>query len=61
MKVSLSFIFLLSIFLTGCKTVYKGTQEVGKPIGATMKTVGGVTEGAVEGYVDEDSDNPYNR
>ena len=54
--------FLFSFFL-GCKTVHKGAKEVGKPIGKTMKTVGGVSEGALEGYSDQDQEgeNPYNR
>jgi len=55
------FCFLFSVFLTACQTVREGAQEVGKPIGGTMKAVGGVTEGAVEGYVGEEEDNPYNR
>ncbi len=54
-------IFLFSIFFTGCQAAREAGQEVGKPIGKTMKAVGGVTEGAVEGYVGEDQDNPYNR
>ena len=61
MRVIVLSIFFFSIFLTGCETTRQVGQEVGKPIGGTMKAVGGVTEGAVSGYVDEDPDNPYNR
>jgi hypothetical protein len=58
-----TFIFFVLCFLlcAGCETARQGAQEVGRPIGGAMKAVGGVTEGAVEGYTDEDTDNPYNR
>jgi hypothetical protein len=61
MRVVVLAIFLFAILLTGCQAAREAGQEVGKPIGGTMKAVGGVTEGAVEGYVDEGKDNPYNR
>ncbi|MBD3264021.1 MAG: hypothetical protein GF375_02840 [Candidatus Omnitrophica bacterium] len=60
----MKFIFLIIglIFLFGgCETVHKGAKEVGKPIGGTMKAVGGVTEGAAEAYGDEEPENPYSR
>ncbi len=60
MKTLLISIFL-GMLLCGCETVHKGAQEAGKPIGATFKAVGGVTEGAAEAYGDEEPANPYNR
>jgi len=58
----LGFFLLLSfLFFVGCEQVHQGAQEVGKPVGAVMKTVGGVTEGAVEGYQDSPQENPLNR
>jgi len=61
MRLFILSVFLFSIFLTGCQATREVGQEVGKPIGGTMKAVGGVAEGAVDGYIDQDSDNPYNR
>ena len=61
MKSIILAIFAFFIFITGCQTTREVGQEVGKPIGGTMKAVGGITEGAVDGYIDQDSDNPYNR
>jgi Sec-independent protein translocase protein TatA len=57
MKIIIFIIFLL----IGCETVHKGAQEVGKPIGQATKAVGGVTEGAAEGYSNKQTENPYNR
>ncbi|MBN3040659.1 MAG: hypothetical protein JW867_05990 [Candidatus Omnitrophica bacterium] len=61
MRLLLIGIFLMSIIFAGCETVREGAQEVGKPIGGTMKAMGGITEGAAEGYGDSESANPYNR
>jgi len=61
MRLFIVSVFLFSIFINGCQTTREVGQEVGKPIGGTMKAVGGVTEGAVDGYIDQDPDNPYNR
>ena len=61
MKITFLIIFLSSILLTGCETVHQGAKEVGRPIGSTMKTMGGVTEGANEGYADDEGPTPYNR
>ena len=52
---------VIALFLCGCETVHRGAQEVGKPVGAATDTLGGITEGAVQGYQDKDVDNPYNR
>jgi len=54
MKIIIFIIFLL----IGCETVHKGAQEVGKPIGQETKAVGGVTEGAAEGYSNKQTENP---
>ena len=61
MKFIILILFMLSIFATGCQTVREGAQEVGKPIGGATKALGGVSEGAVEGYTDSETDNPYGR
>jgi len=45
----------------GCETMHQGAKQVGKPIGGTMKVLGGVTEGANEAYGDDEGSNPYNR
>ena len=60
MKV-LAIIFVLSFVLMGCETMREGAQEVGKPIGAGAKVIGGVSEGAADAYGDKETDNPYNR
>lgn len=54
-------VYFLSLFCSGCETVHQGAKEVGKPIGATFKTLGGVSEGAADAYSDEETANPYNR
>ena len=58
---SVILMILLLVFCLGCEATRQGAQEVGKPVGGAMKAVGGVTEGAVEGYTDSETDNPYNR
>ncbi|MCK9573843.1 MAG: hypothetical protein M0R20_05570 [Candidatus Omnitrophica bacterium] len=55
------FSMIASFFLMACEPVHKAAQEVGKPVGAATKAVGGVTEGAAEGYSDKQTENPYNR
>lgn len=54
-------IVTMSFFLMACEPVHKAAQEVGKPVGAAGKAVGGITEGAAEGYSDKQTENPYNR
>lgn len=61
MKILFMTVCCAVLFCSGCETVHRGAQEVGKPIGETFKAVGGVTEGAAEGYADEETANPYNR
>lgn len=61
MKVISFFIVMSFLFFIGCEAARQGAQEVGKPVGAVTKTVGGVTEGAVDAYGDSDTDNPFNR
>lgn len=52
---------IMPLFLMACEPVHKAAQEVGKPVGAAGKAVGGITEGAAEGYSDKQTENPYNR
>ena len=52
---------IMPFFLIACEPVHKAAQEVGKPVGAAGKAVGGITEGAAEGYSDKQVENPYNR
>ncbi|MFH1772234.1 MAG: hypothetical protein ABH872_05400 [Candidatus Omnitrophota bacterium] len=56
-------LFMLSVcfLITGCETVHKGAAQAGKPIGQATKAAGGVTEGAVDGYREQEPYNPYNR
>jgi hypothetical protein len=57
-------VLVVSFFaLTGCAKVKEGAEEVGKPVGKTMDTMGGLSEGAVEGYSDtgREQPNPYDR
>jgi len=61
MRLSVIFVFMATVLLVGCETTHRAAQEVGKPVGAVTKTVGGVTEGAAEAYGDYEQDNPYNR
>jgi len=52
------------LILTGCATAHQVTQEVGKPIGGTVRVIEGVSEGATEGYTQPgrvSEDNPYGR
>ncbi|MCF7870089.1 MAG: hypothetical protein K9L84_04995 [Candidatus Omnitrophica bacterium] len=60
----LLFVLLVSVFtLIGCAKVKEGAKEVGKPVGKTMDTMGGLSEGAGEGYSDtgKEQPNPYDR
>jgi len=53
-------VFLLAI--VGCETAHKGAYEGGKYVGKGVDAAGGVTEGAVDGYVGEEFEsNPYGR
>ena len=61
MRIIFLIAFLFSLSFIGCETVREGAQEVGKPLGAIQRSVGGVSEGAREAYEDKDYDNPYNR
>ena len=49
--------------LTGCETMKQGTTAAGTVVGKTADVVGGVTEGAADGYKGKDvtSNNPYGR
>ena len=57
------FLFFILLSLGGCETVYEGSKKGGEVIGKTTRTVGGVTEGAVDGYIGQETpeENPYGR
>ena len=59
------FSLVLCCVFTACQTVHDGTEKAGTYIGKGVDAVGGVTEGAVEGYMGgtapTDEENPYNR
>ena len=52
-------IVLLSI--VGCETVHDGLYKGGEYVGKGVDAAGGVTEGAVDGYVGEEENNPFDR
>ncbi|MDD4955406.1 MAG: hypothetical protein PHP17_05160 [Candidatus Omnitrophica bacterium] len=52
---------IMPFLLMACEPAHKAAQEIGKPVGGAGKIVGGVTEGAAEGYSDTQTENPYNR
>ncbi len=49
--------------LNGCETVKEGATATGSVVGKGADAIGGVTEGAAEGYKGKDvtADNPYGR
>jgi len=64
MRIILFAIICAGIFgISGCETVKKGTTAVGGVVGKGADTIGGVTEGAAEGYkgADVTANNPYGR
>ncbi|MCD6135015.1 MAG: hypothetical protein J7J25_05870 [Candidatus Omnitrophica bacterium] len=62
MKIFLGFLlcFLWLFAFLGCETVHQTTQKAGEYVGKGTKALGGITEGAAEGYSDKE-ENPYNR
>ena len=56
-------IFIGAVGMAGCETVKKGTTAAGNVVGKGADTIGGVAEGAAEGYKGKDvtADNPYGR
>lgn len=56
-------IFIGAVGMTGCETAKKGTTAAGNVVGKGADVVGGVTEGAAEGYKGKDvtANNPYGR
>ena len=58
---TIAILLLVPFFFAGCEAAHKGAQEVGKPVGSVMRTVGGVTEGATDAYVGQEEENPFNR
>jgi len=65
MKKVLFMIAILSILgaASGCETVKKGTTKAGEVVGKGADSLGGLTEGAVEGYsgAGTTEENPYER
>ena len=60
----IAIIMVISVLcFIGCETTQKAGEEVGKPIGKSFKSLGGVSDGALEGYMgqESDEDNPYGR
>ncbi|MCB9748318.1 MAG: hypothetical protein H6755_07915 [Candidatus Omnitrophica bacterium] len=49
--------------MSGCETAHEATKKGGEYIGKTTAVVGGVTEGATDGYVgkEKSGENPYGR
>ncbi|MFO8052481.1 MAG: hypothetical protein R6U54_00780 [Candidatus Omnitrophota bacterium] len=57
-------ILLVSFFVfAGCAKVKEGAKKTGEPVGEATDTMGGVSEGGVEGYSDtgQEQPNPYDR
>lgn len=57
-------VIFISVFtLLGCETVHDGTKKAGTYIGKGVNAAGGLTEGAVDGYVGEETneENPFGR
>lgn len=54
---------MASFSLMGCETMKEGTTAAGTAVGKGADVVGGVTEGAAEGYKGKDviANNPYGR
>lgn len=56
-------ILIGTVGMAGCETMKKGTTAAGSVVGKGADVVGGVSEGAAEGYKDKDvtANNPYDR
>jgi hypothetical protein len=64
MRSYLMVLLLLTITtFSGCETMKQGTTAAGTVIGQGADVIGGVAEGAAEGYTGKDvtADNPYGR
>ena len=57
------FVIMFVVSLFGCQTVHDTAKTGGEYIGKGADAVGGVTEGATEGYVGEtpSEENPFER
>ncbi len=65
-KVKTNFLLLVLILLisaVGCETVHKTTKKGGEYVGKGTAALGGVTEGAAEGYKGKETseENPFGR
>lgn len=55
-------LFCIVTLLTGCETMEKGAYKTGEYTGKAVRVGDKVSEGAVDGYLGDDSaNNPYNR
>ena len=63
MKINILILFIFLVFVTGCETVHKTTKKGGEYVGKGTRAVGGITEGAAEGYKGEETseENPFER
>ena len=58
------FFCCLLFIILGCETIHQTTKQAGTYVGKGMKAAGGVSEGAVGGYMDgttNKEENPYGR
>ncbi|MDD5071089.1 MAG: hypothetical protein PHV17_10230 [Candidatus Omnitrophica bacterium] len=53
--------FIILFLNLGCDAVYQSTKSATKPVGKATSVISGVSDGALEGYDQEEKDNPYNR
>jgi len=62
-NITLLMMFISFMILGGCQAAKKAGEEVGKPVGKAFDAVGGISEGALEGYLGDPREeyNPYGR
>ncbi len=60
-KIGIMILFVSVVMLTGCETVNRGAEKVGKTGGKVMRVPHSVSEGAAEGIAGEPESNPYGR
>ena len=64
MRIFIVMVILVGVVsMAGCETVKEGTTAAGNVVGKGADTIGGVSEGAAEGYKGKDvtANNPYGR
>jgi len=59
----LLFFFIMTLGLASCAAVKDGTTAAGTAVGKGADSLGGLSEGVVDGYsgADQHEENPYNR